>query len=62
MTDYKVFLLNEDGRIHKVIEVVAPSDDDALIEISQIHEPHGFEVWSGDRLIARVGSGSAVEA
>jgi hypothetical protein len=56
MADYKVFLLDRDGRIHQVIDIVAPTDDDAVVEISQIHEPHGFEVWSGDHLIARGGA------
>jgi hypothetical protein len=56
MTDYKVFLLNETGRIHRIIDIIAPTDDDAVVEISQVHEPEGFEVWSGDRLVARGGA------
>lgn len=62
MTDYKVFLLNQDGRIHKVVDFLAPTDEHALAEARQIPEPHGFELWRGDRMIARLASATAETA
>jgi hypothetical protein len=59
MTEYKVFLLNEEGRIHRVLDIVEPSDEAAIARIDRIQEPHGFEVWVRDRLVARVGGSPA---
>lgn len=55
MVEYKVFLLNAEGHIHRVLEVVEPSDEEALDKIRRLEAPHGFEVWMRDRLVARVG-------
>jgi len=54
MVEYKVFLLNKDGRIYRVLDIAEASDEEAIARISQLDEPHGFEVWTRDRLIAKV--------
>ena len=61
MTEYKIFILNVDGKICRVVDVSATDDDRILEKMSALNEPTGYEVWSGDRLVAQVGGSLSKE-
>ena len=51
MTRYTALLLYEGGQQTTTIEVRATNDEDALVEVTQIHEPRSFQLWVGERLV-----------
>jgi hypothetical protein len=55
MTNYKIFILNSEGRIYRVVDIAAGSDDEILDELTRREEPYGCEVWAGDRMVAKFG-------
>ena len=54
MSDYRLFYLNEQGRIYLGVEIVA-EDDRAAQALAADHRTHsGLELWSGARLVAKI--------
>jgi hypothetical protein len=54
MIQYRIYCLNEEGRFHKVKEIEAPSDAEALAHARSLKHFGECEVWRGSRLVGRV--------
>jgi hypothetical protein len=54
MRQYRIYCLNEEGRFHKVEEISASNDAEALARAHALKHPGECEVWSGNRLVGKV--------
>lgn len=59
MPDYRVYVVNEKGRVVGVPRVITCDDDDEAIEqakplISGVLDGHFIELWDGARTVGRV--------
>jgi hypothetical protein len=54
MQQYRIYCLNEEGRFHKVEEITAANDAEALARARSLHHGGECEVWAGDRLVGRI--------
>ena len=54
MTEYRVYSIDECGRITGERTIEASSDDDALFDVRSMQRPLMTELWRGDRRIGRV--------
>lgn len=53
---YRLFLLNASGRFRGVVERECSSDAEAVLAAEALRETRcGVEIWSGERLVARLG-------
>ena len=52
MAEYRAYILDEDGRISRAIELVFPDDETAKKYARQLVDGHDVELWQGDRQIA----------
>jgi hypothetical protein len=56
MTDYRVYIIGDDGHIVSAIQIDC-SDDSAAIQTAKQHiNGHDLELWQRDRRIARFDS------
>jgi hypothetical protein len=59
MHQYRIYCLNHEGRFHKVEEIEASSDAEALNRARELHHSGECEVWKDDRLVGKVPAHSA---
>jgi hypothetical protein len=52
--EYRVYSIDECGRITGERTIEAQSDDDALFDVRSMQRPLMTELWLGDRRIGRV--------
>jgi hypothetical protein len=55
MPDYRAYRLDDEGKFIGVSEFEAADDSEALEIVRVLPEELGFEVWSGARLVGRIG-------
>lgn len=56
MNSYRLYALSPQERIADAREVQFQSDDDALAVADEMrHQHYAVEVWTGERLVGRVG-------
>lgn len=56
MTEYRAYLLDQDGRIHGSRAFVCENDGDAVVWAEHLVDDHDIELWSGDRFVKRLSS------
>jgi hypothetical protein len=56
---YRIYCLNVEGRFHKVEEIEASSDAEALERARSLGHSGECEIWEGNRLVAKLQSQSA---
>jgi hypothetical protein len=56
VSEYRAYVLEEDGRVARYRAFVCDSDADATVWAKQLFGGHDIELWSGDRLVARLKS------
>jgi hypothetical protein len=55
MLDYRVYLLDEDGRVSQIPRMIrCMTDDDATRRARYLQESQGVEVWQGARLVIKI--------
>jgi len=54
MSDYRLYCLNDDGKIKEASWIEAKSDDEALIMVRAKKLPTECELWLGNSLISRI--------
>jgi hypothetical protein len=60
MFQYRLYHLGEDDRIYSPPNHTGFADDEAAIAAArQLTSPHGIEVWTGARFVARVENGDS---
>ncbi len=63
MADYRLYLLNRQGRISRALPLVCESDDHAVEEVFAYPHNDGMELWQLDRLVRKFAPNpSSVEA
>jgi hypothetical protein len=53
MAAYRADLINVDGTIFRVIDLVCPDDDIAKEHAQRLVDGHDVELWYGSRLLAK---------
>jgi hypothetical protein len=53
MTDYRMYCLDDGGKITEADWIEAKSDDEALVLVRARKLPFACEVWAGNRLVGR---------
>jgi|SRR5665213_684360 len=56
MSDYRAYRIGEDGHVASFRAFVCDSDTDAAVWAKQLFDGYDIELWSGDRLVARLKS------
>jgi hypothetical protein len=56
MHDYRVYLLNDDGRIVRAMWVQSDSLDQAMQRVAAEVPDHNCEIWEGQHCLAKVGA------
>jgi hypothetical protein len=56
MTDYRVYIVGDDDRIMKRIDLDCADDSAAIEYAKQYIDGRDIELWQGDRRIARFGA------
>jgi hypothetical protein len=54
MSEYRAYMLGDDGSIISFRAFSCPNDGDAIIWAKQLVDGHGIEPWSGEQLIVRL--------
>jgi len=54
VSDYRAYVIGDDGHIASSRAFVCDSDADATIWAKQMVDGHDIELWSGDRLVIRL--------
>ena len=55
MYDYRIYLLNEQGRVDDVPHVIrCATDEDATKQARQLRRRQTIELWQGDRLVIKI--------
>jgi hypothetical protein len=57
MIEYRVYAIGTDGHIVKSMPLVCDDDNQAMNEARKTFENYTIELWSGERLVARLNSG-----
>ena len=52
--EYRAYCIGDGGHITRSNQFVAPNDDAAFEHARQFVDGHDVELWSGDRLVARL--------
>jgi hypothetical protein len=52
--DYRVYLLDDDGRLLAREDIIAENDEGAVLLATQLHNGHAIEVWQCDRRVALI--------
>ena len=53
MTDYRMYCLDDSGKIREADWIEAKSDDEALVLVRARKLPFACEIWAGNRLVGR---------
>jgi hypothetical protein len=59
MQQYRIYCLNDEGGFSKVAEVTLGSDAEAIAYARALNHSGGCEIWTRNRLVAKVGAASA---
>lgn len=59
MPDYRLYVLNADGRIMRVHETNCVDDSTALVEAEALGHSHSVEVWDRARRVGEVAAAHA---
>ena len=51
MTEYRVYIVDENGHFLRAVELVCPNDDAAKEQAKQFVDGHDVELWQQDRRI-----------
>ena len=54
MAGYRLYFLDENGRIKDAAEFECDGDDDALIQADAHHDGRAMELWSGARVVRKI--------
>jgi hypothetical protein len=55
MLDYRVFLLDDEGRVSQVPRMIrCTTDEDAMRRARQFQEHQAVEIWQGARLVIKI--------
>jgi hypothetical protein len=54
MAEYRVYAIGGDGHIVKSMPLICDDDNQAVREATEFREGHTLEIWSGERLVARL--------
>lgn len=54
MSEYRVYQLARNGKIHTPHNIVAEDDAEALARAMALRGSYGAEIWQGKRLVAQV--------
>ena len=53
MADYRLYLLNRQGRISRALPLVCETDDHAVDQVYAYPHTDGMELWQLDRLVRK---------
>ena len=54
MAGYRLYFLDDNGRIRDADEFDCDGDDDALIQAHSRHDGRAMELWSGARVVRKI--------
>lgn len=54
MAEYRAYAIGTDGHIVKSIPLMCDDDNQAVKEAREALEKQAIEIWSGERLVARL--------
>jgi hypothetical protein len=54
MTDYRVYIIGDDGHFVGAIQLDCPDDNAAIESAKQFVNGHDVELWQRDRIIAKL--------
>jgi hypothetical protein len=54
MAGYRLYFLDDNGRIRDAHEFESEGDDDALTEAEARHDGRAMELWSGARVVRKI--------
>lgn len=54
MAGYRLYFLDDNGRIRDAAEFECAADEHALAEAEQRHDGRAMELWSGARMVSRI--------
>jgi hypothetical protein len=54
VSEYRAYVIGEDGHIASFRSFVCDSDADATVWAKQLVDGHDVELWSGDRFVIRL--------
>ncbi len=54
MPEYRLYCLNDTGRITKSHEITASSDREAVAKAEAMKLPHNCELWDHGRIVAKL--------
>ena len=54
MAGYRLYFLDDNGRIRDAAEFECDGDDDALVLAETHHDGRDMELWSGARIVQKI--------
>jgi hypothetical protein len=54
MAEYRAYMIGDDGRFMRAVELVCTDDEAATERAKQLVDGHDVELWSGPRLVVRL--------
>ncbi len=54
MPHYRIYFLNDKGRIRHAVDIECPTDDDALRVVQERKDGRAMELWEGARKVAEI--------
>ena len=55
MTEYRAYTVGTDGHFIGYQPLICADDTEAIAKARRLADGHDIELWSGDRLVARLG-------
>jgi hypothetical protein len=56
VNEYKLYFFDQYGRIRRSMDLMRPSDEDAIAEAKIFVSEHGLELWRGKQKVATLGA------
>jgi len=53
MGHYRLYFLDEQGRINRALDLECADDEEAVSRVSEHRYQYGLELWEGARLVKR---------
>jgi hypothetical protein len=53
MAEYRAYIVGEEGRIVRAVELLCPDDESAKEYAKNLVDGHDVELWQGERKIAK---------
>ncbi|MDB5423508.1 MAG: hypothetical protein JWQ29_924 [Phenylobacterium sp.] len=54
MAGYRLYFLDDNGRIKDAVEFESDGDDEALAQAEARHDGRAMELWSGARMVRKI--------